>query len=116
MSEFHHLRRSFLYVPGSEAPKVAKAVSLGPDAVILDFEDAVAEERKATARALVREFLPGQPRGRVEWLIRVNATDSAHFAADLAAAVAAGPDAIVIPKVSRPETLQWAEERLAEAE
>ena len=116
MSARHYLRRSFLYVPGSEENKVAKAASLGPDAVILDFEDAVAEDRKAAARALVREFLPAQPRGRVEWLIRLNAVDSPHFDGDLAAAVAAGPDAIVVPKVWRPETLQWVENRLAETE
>jgi citrate lyase subunit beta/citryl-CoA lyase len=116
MNASRYLRRSFLYVPGSEENKVAKAASLGPDAVILDFEDAVAEDRKAAARALVREFLPAQPRERVEWLIRVNTTDSPHFDADLEAAVAAGPDAIVIPKVWRPETVQWAENRLTEAE
>jgi citrate lyase beta subunit len=116
MSEPRHLRRSFLYVPGSEERKVAKAAGCGADAVILDFEDAVAEERKAAARALVREFLPAQPRGRVEWVIRVNAPDGPHFAADLDAAVAAGPDGIVVPKVWRPETLQWVENALAEAE
>ncbi len=116
MTDSHLLRRSFLYVPGSEAAKVTKAASLGPDAVILDFEDAVAEDRKAAARTLVREFLPAQPRGRVEWLIRVNATDSPHFNADLVAAVAAGPDAIVIPKVTKPETLQYVDNRLVDAE
>jgi citrate lyase subunit beta/citryl-CoA lyase len=42
-----HLRRSFLYVPGSEERKLVKAQTLGADAVILDLEDAVAPERKA---------------------------------------------------------------------
>jgi citrate lyase subunit beta/citryl-CoA lyase len=116
MNASRHLRRSFLYVPGSEENKIAKAASREPDAVILDFEDAVAEDRKAAARALVWKLLPLQPRGRTEWLIRVNAVDGPHFDADLEAAVTAGPDAVVIPKVWRPETLQWAENRLAEAE
>ena len=111
-----HLRRSFLYVPGCEERKVAKAAGLGADAVLLDFEDAVAEERKAAARELVRRLLPEQPRQRVEWLIRVNAIDGPHFDADLDAAVAAGPDAVVIPKVVGPETLRAAAERLAAAE
>jgi citrate lyase subunit beta / citryl-CoA lyase len=47
-----HLRRSLLYVPGSEGRKVAKAASLGADAVILDLEDSVAPAAKASARTV----------------------------------------------------------------
>ncbi|MBI4537468.1 MAG: CoA ester lyase [candidate division NC10 bacterium] len=111
-----HLRRSFLYVPGSEDRKVLKAAGLGADAVILDFEDAVAESQKAAARTLVRAFLPSQPRGQVEWLIRIGGIESPHFDADLRAAVAARPDGVIISKVNRPEALLQAEVRLAEAE
>ncbi len=111
-----HLRRSFLFVPGSEEKKVAKAASLGADAVILDLEDAVAPARKAEARTQVRTFLQGQDSQTIEWLIRLNGISTPYFEADLEACVRAGPDALVIPKVDSPEVLQLADAHLTEAE
>ena len=67
-----HLRRSFLYVPGSEERKLAKAQTLGADAVILDLEDSVAPERKAEARERISGLLRGTPNRAIEWLIRLN--------------------------------------------
>lgn len=111
-----HLRRSFLFVPGSEEKKVAKAASLGADAVILDLEDAVAPTRKAEARTRVRTFLQGQNSQTIEWLIRLNGVRTPYFEADLEACVRAGPDALVIPKVDSRELLQLADAHLGEAE
>jgi len=112
-----HLRRSFLYVPSSEERKLAKAAGLGADAVILDLEDAVAEERKAAARSLIRAFLREIPRDRpTEWLIRLGPVRSPHFAADLACGIEAGPDGLVVAKVDNPESLREVDARLAEAE
>jgi citrate lyase subunit beta / citryl-CoA lyase len=110
------LRRTFLYVPGVEERKIAKAQTLGADAVILDLEDSVAAERKGEARERVRTFLSGQPNPAVEWLVRVNALSSPHFEADLACGVAARPDGLVVPKVERPEALREVDARLTEAE
>ncbi len=110
------LRRSFLFVPGSEERKLAKAPSLGADAVILDLEDGVAATRKAEARALVSRFLRAPASRECEWLIRLNGWGSPEFEADLAASLRADPDALVIPKVEGPEILQRVEARLAEAE
>ncbi len=114
--EPHHLRRSFLYVPGSEERKLAKAPGLGADAVILDLEDSVAPERKAEARERIRGLLRTDPNPAVEWLIRLNALTSPHFEADVACGVAAKPDALVIPKVDDPGTLQEIDQRLGAAE
>jgi citrate lyase beta subunit len=111
------LRRSFLFVPGSEERKLAKAPSLGADAVILDLEDGVAEGRKGAARTLIQSFLPAQPMGRgIEWFVRVNAPHTPHFQADLAASLRAGPTALVVPKVDSPEILHLVDARLADAE
>ena len=110
------LRRTFLYVPGTEERKIAKAQTLGADAVILDLEDSVAPERKDEARARVRAFLSGQPNPAVEWLVRVNALSSPHCEADLRCAVAAGPEGLVVPKVDRPESLLEVDARLTDAE
>jgi citrate lyase beta subunit len=110
------LRRSFLFVPGSEERKVAKAPTLGADAVILDLEDGVAPARKAEARAQVRTFLQAQDGQEIEWLIRVNGFATPYFEADLEASVRAGPDALVIPKVESAEMLQETDAHLTEAE
>jgi citrate lyase beta subunit len=111
-----HLRRSFLFVPGSEERKLAKAPSLGADALILDLEDAVAPARKADARTQVRAFLRGRNDQDIEWLIRLNGFGTPYFEADLEASVRAGPDALIIPKVDSPKVLQLIDAHLTEAE
>lgn len=111
-----HLRRSFLYVPGSEERKLAKAQTLGADAVILDLEDSVAPERKAEARERISGLLRGAPNPATEWLVRLNGVTSPHFEADLACAVLAAPDGLVIPKVDDSGTLQEVDRRLGAAE
>ena len=110
-----HLCRSLLYVPGSEERKVAKAASLGADAVILDLEDSVAETRKGEARSLITAALRSRTASGPEWLVRVNAVHTPHFDADLACAVESAPDALVIPKVDGPEVLRQVDARPAAA-
>jgi len=94
-------RRTALYVPGSNARAVAKAPHLGADVVIFDLEDAVAPDAKAEARRRVAEALapPADPPG-AERVIRINGLDTPWGGEDLAAAIAARPGAILIPKVS----------------
>jgi citrate lyase beta subunit len=116
MTDGTHLRRSFLYVPGSEEKKVAKAPSLGADAVILDLEDSVAPERKEAARGLIRELLVSRPNPAVEWLVRINPLGSPHFEADLNCVMAAQPDGVVIAKVGESSILREVERRLGAAE
>jgi citrate lyase subunit beta / citryl-CoA lyase len=97
-------RRSVLYIPGSNARAMEKARSLPADAIILDLEDAVAPDAKAQARDLIVQALKQGSFGRREVLVRVNALDTAWWRDDLAIA-AAGPDAILVPKVSTAEQL-----------
>jgi citrate lyase subunit beta/citryl-CoA lyase len=106
-------RRSVLYMPGSNARALEKARTLAADALILDLEDAVAPDAKQTARQQVCEAVRAGGFGRREVFIRVNAADTPWGADDLAAAVSAAPDAILIPKVSRPEDLAAVGGRLA---
>lgn len=98
-------RRSVLYMPGSNARALEKAREIAADALILDLEDAVAPEAKAAAREQVCEAVKAGGYGRRELVIRTNGVDTAWFGDDLGAAVEANPDAILIPKVSTPETL-----------
>ena len=91
------LNRSFLFAPGNHARRVAKALSLAADAVILDLEDSVAPGDKEAARQPVVEAL-AQPRsGRA--YVRVNAPSTPWCYADLVAVVGAGLDGVVVPKV-----------------
>ena len=99
-------RRSALYMPGSNARALEKAREIDADVLILDLEDAVAPDTKAAARDQVCAAVKAGGYGRRELVIRVNGLDTPWFEADLAAATEAEPGAILIPKVSSPETLQ----------
>lgn len=107
-------RRSALYLPASNARAVDKARALPCDVVILDLEDAVAPDAKAEARAGAVEAVKAGGFGGREVVIRVNGLDTPWGEEDLAAAVAARPDAVLIPKVSTPEDLSAARARLGE--
>lgn len=108
-------RRSVLYMPGSNARAMEKAQALPADAVILDLEDAVAPDAKEMARAQVCAVVKAKGFGRREVVIRINTLATAWGAADLTAAAEAGPDAILIPKVSSPGDLAAVEARLGAA-
>jgi citrate lyase subunit beta/citryl-CoA lyase len=98
-------RRSMLYMPGSNARAIEKARELPADGVILDLEDAVAPDAKAQARELVVQALQKGGFGGREVLVRINGLDTAWWRDDLAVA-AAGPDALLLPKVATPEQLR----------
>jgi citrate lyase subunit beta / citryl-CoA lyase len=93
-------RRSALYMPASNAKAIEKARTLDCDVVILDLEDAVAPEMKADARAAAVAAVAEGGFGRRELVIRTNGLDTPWGADDLAAAAAARPDAILVPKVN----------------
>ncbi|WP_162918476.1 HpcH/HpaI aldolase/citrate lyase family protein [Taklimakanibacter deserti] len=95
-------RRSVLYMPGANDRALEKAKSLPADALILDLEDSVAPEAKPEARDKVIAAVKSGGYGRRELIIRINAIETPWGADDLKAAAAAGPDAILVPKVSRP--------------
>jgi citrate lyase subunit beta/citryl-CoA lyase len=108
-------RRSVLYVPGSNPRAIAKARSLATDAVILDLEDSVAPEAKTATRAHVAAAVGEGGFGGREVVIRVNGADTPWGADDLAAATAAGPDAILLPKIDGPGGVMQAARGLREA-
>ncbi|HEX4079663.1 MAG TPA: CoA ester lyase [Rhizomicrobium sp.] len=107
-------RRSVLYMPGSNARAIEKARTLPADALILDLEDAVAPDAKEPARAQVCQAVQAGGFGKREVIIRVNALSTPWGESDLAAAIAARPDAILIPKVSGIPDIQSPGARLAD--
>jgi citrate lyase subunit beta/citryl-CoA lyase len=99
-------RRSVLYLPASNPKAVAKARTLDADVLVLDLEDAVAPENKLEARAAAVAAIAEGGFGRREVVIRVNAFGTEWAEADLAAVAKAGPDAILVPKVSTAEDVR----------
>jgi citrate lyase subunit beta / citryl-CoA lyase len=106
-------RRSALYMPGSNARALDKAREIAADVLILDLEDAVAPDMKAMARQQVADAVRAGGYGRRELVIRTNGVKTPWFADDLAAAIAAQPDAILLPKVDDPATLLDVGQRMA---
>ena len=94
------LRRSRLYLPGSEPRYFVNAALHGPDAVILDLEDSVHRDEKDAARILVRNALRAVDFGSCERMVRINQLPLGLE--DLAAVVSQSPDLILMPKVEQP--------------
>ena len=90
-----------LFVPADSERFLAKAGRRGADALILDLEDAVARPAKAAARANLASFTQRLRSTGVPLHIRVN-NEPALLQDDLEAAVAAGPDGLLMPKVDTP--------------
>lgn len=107
--------RSMLFVPGHKPDWVPKALRVQPDAIILDLEDAVPVSSKGDARdalaGMVQAARDGSEGGGTQVsgkasgapplgvVVRPNAWVTDHAPADLEAAVAAGADALLVPKV-----------------
>ena len=104
--------RSVLYMPGSNERALEKAKTIPADALILDLEDAVAPDAKQTARELVCAAVSSGAYGEKILTIRVNGLDSVWHAEDVTAAVAAGPAAIVVPKVNSADEVRQIETSL----
>ena len=92
-------RRSALYMPGSNARALEKARTIDADALILDLEDAVAPDAKDLARRQVAEAVASNSFGHREVVVRVNGLNTPWGLDDIKAMSAAGPAAILVPKV-----------------
>jgi citrate lyase subunit beta/citryl-CoA lyase len=112
MTEFRP-RRSVLYMPSANERALEKAKTLPCDALILDLEDSVAPDAKPAARESACAAVRSGAYGQREVTIRVNGADTEWHAADLAAACAAGPDAIVVPKVDSADAVRELVEAMA---
>jgi len=108
-------RRTALYMPGSNARALEKARSLPVDVLLLDLEDSVAPDMKDMARDQVAEAVKTGGFGHREVVIRINGLETPWGEQDLAAAAAAGPDAILVPKVDSAEDVYAIGRRLNEA-
>ena len=91
--------RSWLFVPGDSERKLEKAKDNPADALILDLEDSVSNDRQEIARQMVREYLIARSdRTRQQLWVRVNPLDTELALPDLAAVMPGAPDGIILPK------------------
>ena len=111
----HLPRRSALYMPGSNSRALEKSKSVAADIVIMDLEDAVAPDLKATARTQVLAVVAAGGFGRRQVVIRTNGLETPWGLDDLKLAATSNADAVLIPKVSSAAMLADVERVLAGA-
>lgn len=92
---------TYLFVPGDRPDRFEKALTSGADRVILDLEDAVRPEAKATAR----DSILG---AKLDWarvVVRINDATSPFFAEDLRFVADLKASAVMVPKTETPDAL-----------
>ena len=94
-------RRSLHFVPGGNEKMMAKALTLPADGLILDLEDAVAPDRKAATRPIVRQWLSTLDFGPRERWVRMNPIFTDLAVADLEETMPGRPDGYIVPKPRR---------------
>lgn len=97
--------RSILFVPGNRADWIDKAPQYGPDALIIDLEDAVPISEKVETRQIVRDGITRSHMRGMPIVVRVNALDTGLTAEDIDAIVTPGLIAVAIPKLERAEEI-----------
>lgn len=89
--------QALLFVPAGAEKHLASAIRLRPDAVILDLEDAVAADAKASARVALRGMQAQLAKAGIDCALRVNGPLRA-MVDDLNAADLSALRAIMVPK------------------
>lgn len=104
------LRRSRLYLPGSEPKYFINAALHGADAIILDLEDSVHPREKDSARLLARNALRAVDFLQCERMVRINQLPLGLE--DLDEIVPETPDLILLPKVESSDEVVAVERRI----
>lgn len=86
------------------------------DSIILDLEDAVAENQKDAARYSLFHALREIDYRGVERVVRINGLDTPHWQEDIRVCVAGGADTIRIAKTESAKDVHIVEEAVAAAE
>ena len=107
-----HSRRALLYMPGDDRRKIEKSTTLGVDCICMDLEDGVAMTRKKEARAVISQAMKDLDFDTSERCIRINSIGSGLESYDLAAALAAEPDTIVVPKIETADQVKWVSDHI----
>ncbi|WP_040213996.1 citrate (pro-3S)-lyase subunit beta [Clostridium polynesiense] len=110
------LRRTMMFVPGSNPGMVKEAYIYKADCIMFDLEDAVALSEKDSARFLVYNALKSVDYGSTELVVRINALDTPYGREDIEAMVRAGVHVIRLPKTEKKEDILEVEREIEKVE
>lgn len=110
------LRRSMMFLNCQKPALIKDPYIYQPDSIMLDLEDAVAENQKDTARFSLYHALREIDYRGVERVVRINGLDTPHWQEDVRVCVAGGADVIRIPKCTCAEDVHVIERAAAAAE
>jgi citrate lyase subunit beta / citryl-CoA lyase len=94
--------RTLLYVPGTKPKWLDSVRSSDADAIVIDLEDAVAENEKPVAREQAAVAIPKIADSGKGVFVRINGLDTPHWLDDVHAVVVAGLTGLAVPKVDSP--------------
>ncbi len=114
--EKFRLRRTMMFMNAQKPSLLKDANIYGSDSIILDLEDAVAENQKDAARFSLFHALKSIDYGTTEVIVRINGLDTPHWQEDVRCVVAAGADGIRIPKCESAEDVHTIELAISNAE
>lgn len=110
------LRRTMMFLNAQKPGLIKDPYIYKPDSIMLDLEDAVAENQKDAARFSLYHALQEIDYRGCERVVRINGLDTPYWKEDIRCAVAGGCDAIRIPKTERPEDVKAVEAEIRIAE
>lgn len=110
------LRRTMMFMNAQKPGLIKDAYIYGSDSIILDLEDAVAENQKDAARFSLFHALRSIDYGKTEVLVRINGLDTPHWEEDIRCVVAGGADGIRIAKCESASDVRLVEKHVENAE
>lgn len=110
------LRRTMMFLNAQKPGLIIDPYIYKPDSIILDLEDAVAENQKDAARYSLYHALREINYRGCERVVRINGLDTPYWAEDIRCAVAGGCDSIRLPKAEKEEDIKRVEEAITAAE
>ena len=110
------LRRTMMFLNAQKPGLIKDPYIYKPDSIMLDLEDAVAENQKDAARFSLYHALQTIDYRGCERVVRINGLDTPYWREDIRCAVAGGCDAIRIPKTESAQDVKVVEEEVEKAE
>lgn len=116
MNKKNRLRRTMMFLNAQKPTLLKDPFIYGPDSLIFDLEDAVAQEEKDAARFVLAHALKKVDYHNCEKVVRINGIDTPYWKEDIRCAVFAGCDSIRIPKTESAEGVKEVEAEIIKAE
>lgn len=110
------LRRTMMFLNAQKPGLIKDPYIYKPDSIMLDLEDAVAQNQKDAARFSLYHALKEIDYRGVERVVRINSLDTPYWKEDVRVCVAGGCDAIRIPKTETALDVKMVEQAIDEAE